>query len=615
MAQYLLAAEADRIQDLLFRSSQLREVVGGSQLLSRFCDDVPELVGASRDQVVTSGGGSFRVTFETKDEAKRFGAALAEVYHRATGGTLSVAEPVKIVDDTQKAWKKASEEASESLRQAKRGGPAVATPHFPYVAFCESCGVGLAEAHEARFEEPEGHYLCHACRVKAAEREERSKEGFLKDFYDQVPGASELDWPNEADDVAQYDPRGYVAYIVADGDGMGRVFGACSKEQAAKLSEKMDQVLREALAEPTHQFLERYLFSVDLDVSELDRNEVPAGLSKQFQEHDETLTSQVLVEVKQVGNSWAVVDDDREYLIRNEDQTLNVYLRNKSVFQTFGLIPVLPLILGGDDLFALVPACWGLDFAQRLCRTFQREMTAFVREEEITLKQEDGQGEDEEKSPTITMSAAVVICKANYPYYLAHQIGEERLGATKRAVKALGDVGPRLSAVDFEVVLGSQAAPDVETGKRRRTLRPYWVPPEGQRDVPDKWGLALSQLLDWRHRLVGTPSRRRSQLRDLFDRAPGRIGFDEDAKWNSELSYLLERIERGRAEAHPIREALEELGSGSGVKLDDWYSVDRASDKDDERPWDGHGLPDLLRAWDWALSLDHPPIAYEGGER
>jgi hypothetical protein len=277
-------------------------------------------------------------------------------------------------------------------------------------------------------------------------------------------------------------------------------------------------------------------------------------------------------------------------------------MRNEAARRNPNLVPVLPLILGGDDLFALVPARWGLDFARRLCRTFQREMTAFVRDEEITLKREDGQ----EESPTITMSAAVVICKANYPYYLAHQIGEERLGATKRAVKALGDAGTRLSAVDFEVVLGSQAAPDVQTGKRRRTLRPYWVPPEGEGVVPDRWGLALGQLLDWRHQLVGTPSRRLSQLREHFDR-----DLEDVDGWNAGLRRILARIERDwtRDEKHPVRRALEALG---GVDLDDWYELARKNDEDFHQ---GHGLPDLLRAWDWALSLDHSPIAYEGGER
>ena len=38
-------------------------------------------------------------------------------------------------------------------------------------------------------------------------------------------------------------------------------------------------------------------------------------------------------------------------------------------------VPVLPLILGGDDLFALVPAPWALDIAGQLCANFERGMT------------------------------------------------------------------------------------------------------------------------------------------------------------------------------------------------------------------------------------------------
>ena len=46
--------------------------------------------------------------------------------------------------------------------------------------------------------------------------------------------------------------------------------------------------------------------------------------------------------------------------------------------------------------------------------------------------------------------------------------------------------------------------------------------------------------------------------------------------------------------------------------LDAWYELKRKNDKDFQR---GHGMPDLLRAWDWTLNLDHPPIEYEGGEQ
>ena len=562
--KYLLAAEADRIQDLIFRSSRLREVVGGSQLLTRFCDEAPALLASRMGieaNVITRGGGSFRVEFENEDgdrakgDALRFGAALAEAYNRATGGTLSVAKPVKIADDSAPAWKKASKDAGENLRRAKRQGPPVATPHIPYIAFCESCGVGLAEAHEVRFGEGRGHYLCPACRTKTAEREEKGRGTFLKRFYEKV--AVGMDWPSDLEDVAQYDPRDYVAYIVADGDGMGRIFDACSRDQAQALSGKMDEALREALAEPTRKFM-----------SNVAANRNPR------------------------------------------------------------LIPVLPLILGGDDLFALVPAPWALDIARRLCHMFQNEMTEFVQKEGIKIDRE----QDDNRNLTVTMSAAVVICKANYPYYLAHQIGEERLSETKRAVKALADQGLRLSAVDFEIVTGGKVEPKELTGKWRSTLRPYWVTgkKEGNRETEEGkkereriekslhqggWGLPICMLLEQRLALVDTPSRRLSLLRDLFDRVPApgdadaRQRWDDD--WDDEMKRLLKRIERDwtQKRKHPVRAALDTLG---GVEIKEWYRVERKSDDD---RWQGHGLPDLLRVWEWALDLKHDPVEYEGGGR
>ena len=96
MARYLLAAEADKIQDLIFRSSRLREVVGASQLLTRFCKMVPDSLIDAETEIIISDGGSFRILFKNENTAKIFGEYLCEIYRLATGGTLTVAEPVKI---------------------------------------------------------------------------------------------------------------------------------------------------------------------------------------------------------------------------------------------------------------------------------------------------------------------------------------------------------------------------------------------------------------------------------------------------------------------------------------------------------------------------------------
>ncbi len=77
MIRYLLAAEADKIQDFLFRSSKLREVVGGSQLLTRFCDEAAlhllEKYGLPKEDIITADGGGFRILFDDYDKAESFG--------------------------------------------------------------------------------------------------------------------------------------------------------------------------------------------------------------------------------------------------------------------------------------------------------------------------------------------------------------------------------------------------------------------------------------------------------------------------------------------------------------------------------------------------------------
>lgn len=69
----------------------------------------------------------------------------------------------------------------------------------------------------------------------------------------------------------------------------------------------------------------RYLFSVELDLNELSRNKLLEKLREQFREHDEDLTPQARIKEERIGKNWTIVDGDKQYFIRNENQTLNVY--------------------------------------------------------------------------------------------------------------------------------------------------------------------------------------------------------------------------------------------------------------------------------------------------
>jgi len=535
MTRYLLAAEADKIQDLIFRSARLREVVGGSQLLERFCEEVPPLLlekygGNPEQDLLIHSGGSFRILFDQKTTAEKFGENLAEVYRLATGGTLTVAKPVEVNGN----FPKASERAAESLRQAKRRRGGWQSPsHLPYVAFCASCGVGLAVTHQKYHpddEDEDKQYLCRSCLAKAKERTGQKEDdpgSFLGGFYHTVMPSGEYDWPGHhkrsdigerdpVEDIADYDDRRYVTYLVADGNEMGRLFNKCTgPEQMRGLSQGLERVMREALVAPTRRIMENHL------------------------------------------------RDGRP-----------------------NFTPVYPLILGGDDLFALIPAPWALAFAAQFCREYEQRMKALLQELEFN-----------EETPTI--SAAVVICKNKHPHRLAHEAGERALKEAKRLSKRLdrspGAQGKPLSVVNFEVVLSGGLVPPDESEQRFwPTLRPYWI----TEDVPESWGLPIQRLLEAKKDLedVEMPRKRLIEFRALYERdnLPDRNDLEP---WEADLKHLLKRIDRNEQQGKTMRSVLEQLG---GDEQAYWHQIRRWP----EGIWRGHGLPDLLQAWDFAQPIE-----------
>lgn len=534
---YLLAAEADKIQDLIFRSSRLREVVGASQLLTRFCQSVGETLAKQYGgTVIVNDGGSFRVMFDDQKQAEAFGADLAELYQLALGGSLTVAEPVEVVGS---AFKAANQAADKKLRWAKsRRSGVVAEVHMPYVAFCESCGVALAERRDTRKDRRSSgrrYYLCQTCQVKQAERD-RAQQAILDDLYKayreaaQIQGDITPDWPEDAEDIADFDlsQRNYVAYLVADGNGMGQIFGSCDQQQMTNLSQNLTTIIQNSLAQAIARF----------------RQAVPGKAA---------------------------------------------------------MIPVLPLILGGDDLFALIPAPYALDVARQFCLAWERGMADLVQKTGLT------------NLPYPTIAAAVVICKSKYPYSLAYQRAKDLLKQAKQQSKRMAAAnGEHLSAVNFEVILGNRltAAEDSEnTTVIRRTLRPYWVGESALSRGASEYGIVLNTLLQQRYALKDLPNKRLAELRRCFENVPTDVTMpmrkDALEKWaDSELARILLRL--SEQEQQRVKEALIALGSD---KAHYWRDVKWG----DQTPL-AHGMLDLLEVWDFAQDLTYTPDAYEPQE-
>lgn len=564
--RYLLAAEADKIQDFIFRSSRLREVVGASQLLTRFCKETPLLLLATgrygQDcSICVNDGGSFRLIFADADQetaqghARRFGIDLAELYRMSVGSSLSVADPVAI-DGSFQAANKA---ASAALRRAKeqRHGFGV-TAHMPYVAFCASCGVELANRYgklKSRRDTGRSLYLCPTCQNKDAERNSES-EILLREFGRHYQEAAEtsvapaaVEWADAAEDIAAFDLRGqnYVAYLVADGNNMGEIFGRCIDEKQLKqFSDELTATVSHCLAEPAAHF----------------RHQVPGS-----------------------GN----------------------------------MAPVLPLILGGDDLFALIPAPYALDFARRFCLAYETHVGELMKRHGLLLEPGDLAQTALQSQGCPTVAAAVVICKSKYPYSLAHQRAEKLLEAAKQQSKSLAERGePLRSAVNFAVILGNrlEEIEDDTTSLRDESmysLRPYWVQTDQKplSKAAQEYGVDLQVLLDQRLVLKNVPNKRIVELHATLEQIPQRKDNPGiDARLETQAELLRRLFKRsGETTGKAMRSAVEALGQRRPID-----TVGRRHYWRRRRQGDkillAHGMFDLIEVWDFAQNLDHAADEY-----
>lgn len=543
MKHWLLVAEADKIQDFLFRSSRLAQVAGGSGLLARFCDEMPQLLDVPPENRIIHGGGSFRLRFDTEREAVEAGELLAQTYYRAAGGSLTVIDPIEYEEGQYLAASQTGQTLLRLAKHARKGASAVLG--LPQMAVCASCGHAPAEDHLSRFRDERANYLCGPCASKAAERSlswrTPSKERFLNRFLaelhrrgcrvplglrEEKDDESPRQLAKDASQIGAFDRRGYVAYVLADGNGMGVLFGKCRTEsEAHALSETLDEAMWAAFSQ------------------------VSADLHRTL---------------------W----QDRSDM----------------------LIPALPLIVGGDDLFALIAAPCALDFVRRLCGAFEEEMRQGLSKPDLRSI-----------SGSPTLSASVVICKASYPYNLAHRHGERLLTDAKRLAKSRQ---PAVSSVDFEVILGSDWEGAQTDAKSRfcPSFRPYYAlaPTDDKR-------LCIDALLHQRKKLDEIlPGKRRAELRRLFQGVP-RDGGAETERWNRKLGNILARIGKDESLLPKVKEALEELGSAhpsAPGDLDFWRSL---TDPDGSYRC-RQGMPDLLEAWHFLGCLDEEAAFQSEGQ-
>lgn len=175
------------------------------------------------------------------------------------------------------------------------------------------------------------------------------------------------------------------------------------------------------------------------------------------------------------------------------------------------LAPLIPLMLGGDDLLLVCRARVALPFVVKLCETLdaiQQNWTDFK----------------------LTLGVGVVIAKPTIPIHRLHEVAEQLASSAKRRFRGLRDDEAKRSVVDWAVYSTSWVE-DPKDVRRRDWLRcsdnDLRVLSQRPVDVLGQGLNSLQGLVNGAEKLKHAP---RSQLRYLVDQLPR-------GRWISELAF------------------------------------------------------------------------------
>jgi hypothetical protein len=272
MSKSLVAFDTDQIKDYVFGTATLKEIRGASALLDQLNrEEMRRIVGVPGEDVIYANGGAGLFVVE-EDRAEDIIQAVQRVYREETITASITGESVPLPQGRDVALDELKLIRSR-LRAAKDGKSAPMLPlTHSLLHFCDSCGTQYATETE------DGIRLCQSCAIKRYKDRQLKKEidqwtvsqadpdpdsprlwerliGQLKQDGYPVQGHGRPDDFNDLGDTSH--PRGYMALIYADGDGMGKhIDQITGLDEMKAFSNAVDQSVYQAVQEAIKEHLE-----------------------------------------------------------------------------------------------------------------------------------------------------------------------------------------------------------------------------------------------------------------------------------------------------------------------------------------------------------------------
>ena len=433
------------IQRYIYSGNRLKTNIGASYLVERVFEDVlidkilQDIFGDEVDKdsrfskervdwsaiqkqcaVAYIGGGNalllFRADTEDGIEKKVVKAFSRELLVRCPGlhigaafDTLDLSSSQSFQDGIDRLYKKLKQTQATVFPQT----------NVPYTGLTLSCEVNGEAANycdtkgtiEKKGDDgPRFFSQETAMKAKAAKNANARLRMTFIDLYKDKPVAALFDryeFPLAFDELGQKrnETRGnYYAIVHVDGNNMGEKFRKCSDmEDRRRLAMDVQNKTAESFAVLLEEILQQCENGRFKDILDLDPRE------------------------------------DGE-------------LANSEPEQKRKILPIRPLILGGDDVTFICPAKVAVSFTKRFMEILLGEIP------------EPYQPVSSEDAKTIDSCAGIAILPTSYPFFRGYELAEQLCDAAKRKMRTAKE--PRTAWLDFAILHGEQA-PTLEQIRER----------------------------------------------------------------------------------------------------------------------------------------------------
>lgn len=278
-----------------------------------------------------------------------------------------------------------------------------------------------------------------------------------KDILEKDGSRDKYDFASELEKIGCKEGESYISVIHIDGNNMGVKFSKCKDSQERKeLSLKVAQIVQNAFCELIKTIIAEY---------------------------DSKAYAEAL---------------DMEKLVDKEGKKL---------------LPIRPIIIGGDDITFVCPARVGIEYAKRFIEAVNKQ--EFLSDEQHKHMSEEVKKEGNSiiLSKTMSCCGGVAIVPLKYPFFRAYQLAEHLCGSAKNKSRENDN-----SLIDFAILYGEMTS-DLEQLCRYQYSAPegylHYGPYSVQKEIQD--GSHINDLLVLKDDIRdNVPKNKIKELRDVL---------------------------------------------------------------------------------------------------